>query len=97
VSVAVRIKPQKLGWVGATRRFIFNKGEVGMFHKLAGTVGIALRSLGLGGTVVSVCDDALMFVPGINAIAVADNVFWIYGLYAVCRIWKIRRDANTVE
>jgi hypothetical protein len=83
-----------MGWFEATRCFIANKGEAGNFNKIAGAVGAALRMFGISGTVVSVFDDALDFVPGINIITVADNALWLYGAYALYRIWKIRRDAN---
>ncbi|MDB5180735.1 MAG: hypothetical protein JWO54_495 [Candidatus Saccharibacteria bacterium] len=97
MTVANNTQVPKTGWIEATKRFVYNKGDIGKFNKAAAVVAASLRTVGLSGTLVSLMDEAAVVVPGINLITTADNIMWIYGAFALYRINKIRRQLNRLN
>jgi hypothetical protein len=88
------IYQRKVGWFGATRRFILNKDETTKFKTIATSAAAALRVLGIGGAPLSLLDDAANIIPVVNIWTIGNDLLLVYGAYAVCRIVMIRREAN---
>lgn len=92
--------PKKAGWIEVTRYFFSTKkGDVGGFKKMAAWMAAALRSLAAAGGVVAggplaFLDDAASFIPVVQIWTIGNNVLAAYLLYALFKIWRIRKEVN---
>jgi len=76
-----------MGVIEATKLFLSNKTEGLIFTKIVSVFGLTTLP-------ITVFDEGLDFIPGINIISVGDNLLWPFAIYAAIRIGMIRHKAN---
>lgn len=90
---------QPMGWIEAVRLFIRNTGEERKKYRgVLASLLVGLRAVGVFGPAVTFFDNALLAVPIIGPIALADDLTRIvllpFGIFCCYRIWRIRHDYN---
>jgi len=78
----------KMSYRQAAKLFVSNKTEGVIFLKIVSFFGLATLP-------VTIFDEWLAVIPGLNLVALGDDLLWPGALYAAVRIVMIRHKANS--
>jgi hypothetical protein len=98
-STAFQARPRsrpapKVSWSQATRLFFQNKGEVGFVSKLTTAIFTFAAKSSMVTLPLTILDEPLDAVPGIDFITMGDDVMAVFGVIMVVRIAMFRSKCN---